>query len=554
MNVRFATCTTVVIALFCVGDSGALALQEPSRPPALTPAASCEQIGTMPNLTITHASLKPATATAPEHCYIQGTISGRIRFHVQLPLPANWNGRLLNIGDGGKDGQLDVSDQRLAQGYAVANSNTGHDSGAEPRASFADHNLDAVLDFGYRAVHLTANASKTVVRFYYGRAPTHAYFEGCSTGGRQALMEAQRYPDDFDGIVAGAPVFDYQRLNAGHVWMAQRMFANHFAGNLAFDRDGDGIPESLTKWEMLRDAVLDKCDTADGIRDRVIDDPPSCAFRPHVDLADRKCPAGTDRDDCFTPAQLNAIAEIYRGPHDSKGKRIMKGMDLGSEWGWDRTMIPHRGNGMVPTKLIYGVDHVNYLFYKESPGVPMPNPTDVSQIPDKRANPPEYAWWEFNIDDVTAGAAASMMAITDATDPRLSRFVNRNNGKLLLYHGWADPEGQNEPTLDYYKAVVNTTFGGDLNATRKSVRLFMAPGMGHCGGGPGCGEWDRLAPLVEWVEKGMAPDYVVAEHLTNRRADNQRKVCAYPQRAVYIGPTDGRNDPVNWVEQNFACR
>jgi hypothetical protein len=116
------------------------------------------------------------------------------------------------------------------------------------------------------------------------------------------------------------------------------------------------------------------------------------------------------------------------------------------------------------------------------------------------------------------------------------------------------PEGQNEPTLDYYKAVVNTTFGGDLNATRKSVRLFMAPGMGHCGAGPGCGEWDRLAPLVEWVEKGMAPDYVVAEHLTNRRADNQRKVCAYPQRAVYIGPTDGRNDPVNWVEQNFACR
>ena len=117
-------------------------------------------------------------------------------------------------------------------------------------------------------------------------------------------MEAQRYPDDFDGIVAGAPVFDYQRLNAGHVWMAQRVFANNFAGNLAFDRDGDGIPESLTKWEMLRDAVLAKCDAADGIRDRVIDDPPSCPFNPQVDLADRKCPAGTDRDDCFTPAQL----------------------------------------------------------------------------------------------------------------------------------------------------------------------------------------------------------------------------------------------------------
>ena len=128
------------------------------------------------------------------------------------------------------------------------------------------------------------------MRAYYGRAASYTYFEGCSTGGRQGLMEAQRYPDDFDGIVAGAPVFDYQRLNAGHVWMAQRVFANNFAGNLAFDKDGDGIPESLTKWEMLRDAVLAKCDAADGIRDRVIDDPPSCRFNPQVDLADRIAP------------------------------------------------------------------------------------------------------------------------------------------------------------------------------------------------------------------------------------------------------------------------
>jgi len=146
MNLRFAICTTSVIALLSVGDPGALALQEPSRQPTPTAASSCERIGTMPNLTITFAALKPATSAAPEHCYIQGTIAGRIRFHMQLPLPANWNGRLLNIGDGGKDGQLDFSDQRLAQGYAVANSNTGHDNGAEPRASFADHNLDAILD------------------------------------------------------------------------------------------------------------------------------------------------------------------------------------------------------------------------------------------------------------------------------------------------------------------------------------------------------------------------------------------------------------------------
>jgi len=554
MNLRSALCSAVIFGVVCVADTGARAFPQPLQRPTLTAEASCARLGTMTNLTITFASLKPAANSVPEHCYIQGTIAGRIRFHMQLPLPANWNGRLLNIGDGGKDGQLDFADHRLAQGYAVANSNTGHDSGSQPGASFADHNLDAVLDFGYRAVHLTANASKTVVRAYYGRAASYTYFEGCSTGGRQGLMEAQRYPDDFDGIVAGAPVFDYQRLNAGHVWMAQRVFANDFAGNLAFDRDGDGIPESLTKWEMLRDAVLAKCDAADGIRDHVVDYPPGCAFDPRVDLADRLCPAGTNRDDCFTPAQIGAIADIYRGPYDSKGTRIMKGMDLGSEWGWDRTIFPHRGNGMLPAKLTYGMDHVNYLFYKDSPGVPMPNPTDIRQRPDKKANPPEFAWWEFNIDDVTAGAGAFMMAITDATDPDLSRFLNRRRGKLLLYHGWADPEGQNEPTLDYYKEVVAATFAGDVKAARESVRLFMAPGMGHCGGGPGCGEWDRLAPLAQWVEKGMAPDHIVAEHLSNGKVDNQRKVCAYPQRAAYIGPADGRNDPANWVETNFACR
>ena len=165
MNLReSAIGPAAIVAVLCAGDTGARALPQSLQRPSLTPQATCERLATMPNLTITVASLKSAVNDVPEHCYIQGTIAGRIRFHMQLPLPANWNGRLLNIGDGGKDGQLDFADPRLAQGYAVANSNTGHDSGAEPRASFADHNLDAILDFGYRAVHLTANASKAVIR------------------------------------------------------------------------------------------------------------------------------------------------------------------------------------------------------------------------------------------------------------------------------------------------------------------------------------------------------------------------------------------------------
>jgi feruloyl esterase len=508
----------------------------------------------MPNLTITRALVKPGTATVPAHCYIQGTVDSRIRFHMQLPLPENWNGRLLNIGDGGKDGTLDFADHRLVQGYAVANSNTGHDSGAEPRASFADQDLDAVIDFGHRAVHLTANASKSVVRSFYGRPAQFTYFEGCSTGGRQGLMEAQRYPDDFDGIVAGAPVFDYQRLNITHVWMAQKLYSDNFAGNLAFDSDKDGVPENLTKLEMLRNAVIAKCDALDGVRDGIIDDPPSCTFDAAVDLRPHLCPSGQDGENCFTPRQIQTIQDLYRGPRDSRGVQIFKGMDFGSEWKWNQTMIPHRGNGMLPLKLIYGIDHVNFLFYRESPGMPMANGTDVRQIPDKNVNPPEFAWWEFNVDDVTAGKGDYMMSITDATSPDLGRFLNRKNGKLLLYHGWADPEGQAAPTLDYYKRIIEHTFKGDVNAAREKIRLFMAPGMGHCGEGPGCNEWDRLAPLVDWVERGVAPDHLVAVHRTNGMVDNQRRICAWPQRAVFVGPAGGENDPRNWVETNFACR
>jgi len=203
MDRRTAACSVAMLVVVSAGDTGARVLPPTQERSMATAEASCGRLIAMPNLTITLATLKPPSNNVPEHCYVQGTIAGRIRFHMQLPLAANWNGRLLNIGDGGKDGQLDFADHRVSQGYAVANSNTGHDSGSEPRASFADRNLDAILDFGHRAVHLTANASKTLVRFYYGRAASHTYFEGCSTGGRQGLMEAQRYPEDFDGIVAG---------------------------------------------------------------------------------------------------------------------------------------------------------------------------------------------------------------------------------------------------------------------------------------------------------------------------------------------------------------
>ena len=204
---------------------------------------------------------------------------------------------------------------------------------------------------------------------------------------------------------------------------------------------------------------------------------------------------------------------------------------------------------------MYGVDHVNFLFYEKSPGVPLPNPFNPRQSPDKRANPPEFGWWEFNVDDVTAGKGAAMMAITDATNPDLSRFLVRKNGKAAdVSRLGRCRKGRPSRHVDYYKQVIETTFRGNVDAARDKVRLFMFPGMGHCGGGPGCNECDPLEALVAWVEKGVAPDYLVAHHRTNGVVDNQRRVCAWPQRAVYVGPAGGRNDPATGWRANFACR
>lgn len=533
---------------------GLCVVSQPARAAGADDLAACEALRNMADLTVTHAEWRDATGAAPAYCYIRGILGGTVGFHMQLPPRDAWNGRLVNIGDGGKDGDLDYADHRVVQGYAVANSNMGHDTAAEPGASFARDNLQAVVDFGYRAVHLTANASKAVVRAHYGERPRYSYFEGCSTGGREGLMEAQRFPADFDGIVAGAPVYDYQVTNITNWWAVKKSFEDGFAGNLAFDSDGDGIPDDLTKWQLLRDAVLAVCDADDGVVDRLVSNPTVCRFEPKTHLASRMCPAGTDRADCFTPRQIGAIEDLYRGPYDSDGVQIGAGMDFGSEFDWHRTIVAHKGNNLVPSRLRYIADHMNYLFYEHSPGAPMPNPSDLRVAPDKTATPPEFAWWEFDLRDYTAGKAAFMQRIMDATDPNLSRFLLRENGKLLLYHGWADPERPGKPVIDYYEAVVAQTFGGDAARAQERVRLFMVPGMAHCEGGPGLDHWDRLAPLVAWVEQGIAPAHIVAEHRGDGRVDNQRRLCPYPQHAVYVGPRGRANDPESWIERNFECR
>jgi hypothetical protein len=513
----------------------------------------CSELVLTPNLTILYAGLREGDA-GTFYCYVRGVIAPAIGFHVQIPLREHWNGRFLMWGDGGKDGDLDFADHRVAEGYAVANTNMGHDSGAEPGSSFGFDNRQSEIDFGYRAVHLTVVAAKQLIDTFYGRAPEYSYFEGCSTGGREGLMEAQRFPYDFDGIVAGAPAHLYQDLNAARTWLLQKMYLDGFAGSLSFDTDGDGLPDSARKVQLLAEAVLRRCDTLDGIADGVIDDPTTCHFDPDRDLAHMMCPGDINGDGCFTRLQLRHVNAFYDGVYDSRGTRIYPGHAFGSETHWLSLYVPHRGNRYAAGALGVTGDHMNYLFYEVDPGVTLPSLSDLSQVPDRTSTPPEWAWWDFDIDDVTAGKGDLMKSITDANDPNLTRFLEVNGGKLILYHGWSDALIVPTGTVEYYEAMVDATFGGDMDAARESARLFLIPGMGHCSGGPGPNTWDKLAPLVEWVERDTAPDAVVAEHRTNGVVDNARPIFAYPDRTRYTGPAGGQNDARNWIPENFSRR
>lgn len=538
-----------LVLLFAVTASA-----QRNRSQARSAEQACENLVNHPALTILSAQVRAASGSAPRYCYVRGLISPAIHYHVQLPLPENWNDRFLMWGDGGTDGDLDFADHRVAQGYAVANSNTGHDAASEPGVVFAYNNPQGEIDFGYRAVHTTISAARALVKAYYGRDARYSYFEGCSQGGRQAMMEAQRYPNDFDGIVAGAPAIYYQASGVARVEALKRVYSDQFAGNLAFDADGDGKPESLTKLKILEQAVLNACDGLDGIRDGVIDDPLACTFDPATELTAHMCPNDANADACFTSRQMDTIKSIYAGAADSKGELIFKGRSLGSEFGWPRHLLPNAGNDWSPSALPLTADRMNYLFYEQDPGVTPPDLADISYPPDKTKNPPEYAWWEFNPDDWTAGKGAKVSSLIDAVDANLTDFLLRRNGKLVIYHGWGDALIPAEPTLDYYSEVVSRTFAGDVDAARSRARLFMIPGMDHCSGGPGPNGWDRLQPVVDWVEKGAAPDFLTVSHRTNGKVDNERKVCAYPQRTVYSGPAGGEKDRAYWVQENFSCQ
>jgi feruloyl esterase len=354
-------------------------------------------------------------------------------------------------------------------------------------------------------------ADKAIIKAFYGSAPERSYFNGCSRGGQEALTEAQRYPDDFDGIIAGDPANNLTGLFVGgHLWITQAM-------------EGDGyIPASKT--QIIGEAVYKACDALDGIKDGIIGDPRRCHFDPSVLL----CKSG-DAPDCLTQAQVDAVRKIYQGARNSEGEQIFPPILPGGEagpGGWSTWITgTNRGGGSHST---LGMPFLRQIAFED---------------PNWEAR--SFRWERSNgFDSDVDFIEKKLGPIFNNMNPDLSAF-RAHGGKLIQYHGWADPDISPLNSINYFESVVQASHG--LSTTKSFYRLFMVPGMYHCNGGPGPNTFDSVKALEDWVERGAAPDKMVAAHVTNGKTDRTRPLCAYPQEARWkgVGSTD--------QAENFEC-
>jgi pimeloyl-ACP methyl ester carboxylesterase len=503
MRLRLTLTALAALLLSACGGGGS----SPSAKVAcadLTPSAL--DTSATGRITLSKTQLVAASGSMPEYCRVEGTMSpesgSSIGFAANVPTTA-WNGRFLMLGNGGyAGGPLPAAGSDVAAGYATATTDTGHTA---TDASVFYNNRIAEIDYGYRAVHLTALVGKQITNRIVGTAPTYSYFNGCSTGGRQALMSAQRYPTDFDGIVAGSPALQLTGLAVEQNWSLRQFWQNNFAGNI------------YGKVNLLVNAVKTACADSEG----VIENPGSCSFDP----ATLQCPAGTDSATCLTAAQVTAVKEVYRGPHSSNGTSWYPGKPVGSEASWASWLVADSSNPAkwFPLQGGFGFSFVGNLFFETDP-------------------PPTYQWTDFNF-DTDPPKGAFMAAILNATNPDLSAF-NAGHGKLLMYHGTADGLIGYQPTVQYYQNV-QAQMGSDV--TSSFARLFLVQGMDHCDffdrGGLSVSDW--MSPLVNWVEKGVAPGAISAKSRSANPISFTRPVCPWPKIAAYSGSGD-RKDAANW--------
>lgn len=451
------------------------------------------------------AQLLPASGNVPEHCRITGTIPAEIGFEINLP--TQWNGRLWMYGNGGFAGEdanapreVESRHAGLSKGFATARTDTGHLDAKEPLASFAYNRIDKLIDHGYRAVHETVSLAKVLANEYYARPPSYSYFDGCSTGGRQGMMAASRYPADFDGIMAGAPTLRWSDV-----------MMKGLANQQALQAAPTLTPAKLGK---VFKAILAKCDALDGVADGLLGNPPACAFDPKLELP--RCGAGVT-DDCFTDAETTTLQRLWDGPR-IKGQTYFP-QHLGVED--PSASIPwiFWPGGPKPNVLsLFGESYMKYFAFE--------------------AQDPAYDWSNFNF-DTDPDRMGRINSILNP-EPELAAFKARN-GKILSYWGWADAALNPIMGLDYYNAV-SAKLG--LAQTQSFYRMFFIPGVAHCSGGYGPSQIDGMTPLIEWVEAGKVPQRLPAKLVSAGVTKFNRAYCPYPQATVHLGGDP--ETPANW--------
>jgi len=465
----------------------------------------------------------------PAFCRVQGSVTtsadSMVTFDVWLP--ADWNGKLVVTGNGGYSNIPNYGDMAyaLAQGYAVVGGDTGHQTSTPDDLLWGAGHPERILDWGTRSIHVITRAATRSIERATSRRPRRAYFYGCSTGGHQGFAEIQHYPQDFDGVIAGAPGHNRVRLNAAFLW---RFLANH--------RPGDETPIlPASKLPLVTKAVVAACDGYDGVTDGVIDDPRTCRFDPNA----LECKAG-DGPGCLTSAQIAVLNRIYAGPKSERtGAVIYPGWTKGSE----ALTVGQNGMPLSGWHQYWGTtEPVRASFWR-------------SWVFEN----PNWNWWESDFDPAVELADRKVGKAVDQVNADINGF-KRRGGKAIVYHGWQDPVANALDTIAYYERVRQRQ--GSQQETDRFFRLFLVPGMGHCAGGTGAtsfGNQNAASPVVDaghdllssldaWVEKGVAPDRIVASRVADGAVLRTRPLCPYPKRAVYVGK--GSTDEAS----SFVCR
>jgi feruloyl esterase len=442
----------------------------------------------------------------PAYCRVALVLtpSGDSHIESEVWLPVHdWNGKLQVVGNGGWAGSISFPAMAAAlkEGYATASTDTGHKAGdGGGNGMFALGHPEKIIDFGYRALHETTVKAKAIIAALYSKGAKFSYYNGCSTGGRQGLMEASHYPDDFDGIVAGAPANPHIYLHASGIELNMEL------------RKIPDLPLSQGKVAALQKAIMDACDKLDGVEDGILNDPEKCHFDPAVLLC-----KGADAEACLSATQVEAVKKVFGDIKTSKGELVWTGLAPGSDFNFI-SLATKTEPDTPPAPML--LDSIRILGYQD----------------------PKWGWRSFDLDRDLA-KANEKAGFIDVHTYDLGAF-KAHGGKLLLYHGWVDGGIAPGNTVNFYKGVLSKMGSRQDNW----LRLFMVPGMQHCSGGPGPDQFNKMASIERWRESGIAPAQIIASHVTGSTVDMTRPLCPYPQVAVYKG-SGSTNDA-----GNFTCK